>query len=677
MTDSEWDEIHGIHIPYLRHFGMCLNDKVAKHPEVRHAVGRQAQLSSVEQDLMLAKKNTPMLVGEAGTGKTDIVEGMAAKLANNDVPDMLKGLQIWNINLGGMQNNIRPPHDKGYFNANLSNIIKECVKYNNKIILFVDEFHTMMMHQGAQLLKPPLARGELKLIGATTNDEFYDFVTTDKAMMRRLSFIPIPEPDMKHTFEILRENKMGSHYKGITMSDKVLHRVVKLGTRYMPHDHYNPDKSFDVMDRTYSEAMVRHEHHPDTPATCTYHDVAVAVYHITNIPMASIAKSLEPQIPHLKQLLEKDVKGQDQAINTVVGAVDTFFAGLNDPTKPKATFLFLGTTGVGKTELAKALAKALFGSSSDMIRLDMASFDTKDATEKLVGVNGKRGVLTEQVRRHPYGILLLDEIEKASPDVWDLLLSILDDGEIQDARGRTVDFTNLVIILTSNLAADTIKHRQVWERGSSQSDEEKKYRNRLFKKKVEDTLKETFRPELVNRFQNIVIFNVLGKAQIVKISRKYIDDLIRRLKKQGFDLAFDFNVIDYLTDLGTDLSNGARPLQRTLSHEITYLLSRIIVNHRSQISQFHTFRLYVKGSRPHKAKDMVGPHKGNLFGTRKFRVDLQVEPITPEQKQERAYAFSDDAIAKMMSLHHDEPDLRPQINARLHHAEVQERQDKI
>lgn len=669
-------------IPYLNHFGSCLNDKVAQTPNVKYAVGRQIQLSSMEQVLLHENKNTPMLVGEAGVGKTDIVEGLAAKLNAGDVPKLLKGYQIWNVNLGYLNNNINPPHDSGYFNSNFQHVIDECKRYNNKIILFIDEFHTIMGASktssgegmdGSQLLKPPLARGEIKLIGATTNDEFYDYVTPDKALMRRLSLINVPEPNTHHTFEILKQNVnvFSQHYGGVTMSDDVLKRIVMLATRYMPHDRYNPDKSFDIMDSTFSEAVVKKQ------KACTLHDVAIAVYLKTNIPLASIAISLQPQIPHLKQLLQKRVKGQDQAIDTVVRAVDMFFAGLNDPTKPKATFLFLGTTGVGKTELAKALAQALFGDENDMIRLDMASYNTADATEKLLGVNGKRGVLTEQVRRHPYSILLLDEIEKSSPDVWDLLLSILDDGEIQDSRGRTVDFTNLIIILTSNLASEDIRNRRIWESGSSQTPEERRYRSNLFKQRIEDTLEETFRPELVNRFQNIVVFNTLGKRQIVKISRKYIDELLRRLHRQGFDLMFDFNAIDYLTDMGTDLDKGARPLKRVLNHEITSLISEEIVkesaNPKINLKDFHTFVLSVEGHRAHKGAP-TGHLKADLFGNRQFTCTMRKAPLTEKEKQIRADSFSDKNINKMIKLHRKKPDLKEQIKDRLHEAKLRESQ---
>lgn len=661
------------HIPYLKHFAVNLNQKVKRECEqngapIQYAVGRRDKILNIMEILLHKHKNAPILIGEAGVGKTDIVEGFADALNRGNVPDMLKGCQVYTLDLALMNDSINPPHKAGYFNSNLKHVLNECKRYKNKIILFIDEIHMIVGASrktssagmdSSQILKQPLGRGEFKMIGATTYDEYYDFIKPDPALKRRMKPIQIPEPNKKTVYKILKGNVQGfsNHYNGITINDQALHRVVNLSARYMP-DLFMPDKAFDIMDDAFSEAVLLNQSQVDDD------DVDLSIYHSTGIPMSSIELALQPQVAHLGELLQRRVKGQDQAINRVVDAIDLFFAGLNDPTKPKASFLFLGTTGVGKTELAKSIAQSLFGSEHAMIRLDMASFDTQDATAKLLGIHGKRGILTEAVRRKPYSVLLLDEIEKSAPPVWDLLLSILDDGEIQDSRGRTVDFSNLIIILTSNLASDAIKNRLAYENTDTKSPEERKYRQYLFNKEVQSALKLTFKPELVNRLSNIVVFNVLQKPQIIKISKKYMDDLLKRLRYKGYDLMFDFDTIDYLTDLGTDVNNGARPLQRALAHELADKIGRYIVSMNStpemkqRYKNFRTFTVTVKGKRP---------SKHDLWGNRKFIIKVRDTPVTPKEVQQRASIFTDSSIAKMMALHSGHPNIAGQIKRRIEH----------
>lgn len=649
-------------IPYLSHFAIDLNEHV-RHEDKAPGIGRQKELEHMIQILMHFSKNTPMLLGEAGVGKTDLVEALAGHLNAGDVPPEINGSRIFSLNLGILNSNINGDGELGYFNENLSHIIDECSRYRKQVILFIDEFHTIMGASrqgnsgmdGSQLLKPPLARGDIRMIAATTYDEFRIYISKDRALQRRLDVIALDEPDQATTLQILKQNLPGyqKHYHGITISDDALKILIMLSVRYVT-EQFLPDKAYDLLDASFSQAAFYGRDH------VTSKDIQNAVFQKTKIPLSAIATSLQPTILNLSSELKRYVKGQDEAIDMIVKAVDMRFVGLNNPNRP-LSFLFLGTTGVGKTEMAKSMARALFKDEHNMIRLDMAEFNTPDATERLLGQGEKLGILTEQVRRKPYSILLLDEIEKSSPRVWDLLLSIIDDGEIQDAHGRTVDFSNLIIVLTSNLAASIIRTRDAWEGGSQDiSKEEQDYRYSLFLKRIDNALKQVFRPEFINRLANRIVFNVLKKEQVIEIAQKYLYVLIDRLNHQGYDLMFDYDALDYLTDLGTDVENGARPLQRVLDQKITGYLSQKLMETKSDpnsgIGNYRTFFISVKGRHPSKT---------DLFGSREFVFTADSEPLSVEMKQQRVDLFKPVNVKKMVRNHVDKPDITKEIERKI------------
>lgn len=645
--------------PYLNYFCENLNNYVKTYKH-QNAISRKEELSTLIQTLLHVQKNTPMIIGEAGVGKTDLVEGLAQMINNNSVPPLLTNYTIFSLQVGLLDQKMSDDSEDtqlGYFNYNLEQILKECKQNNDRIILFIDEFHTLMganRHggmDGSQLLKPSLARGELHLIGATTFDEFYEYVEPDRALQRRLDVINLAEPSKKQTLTILKNNLTTyyNHYNNIKCDDGVLQLCIDLSIRYLT-DRFLPDKAFDILDAAFAEAYISNHNKIQEL------DVETAIYRKTGIPLKNIANSLQPQIADLEQQLHKNILGQNEAISQIVKSIDMFFAGLNDASKPKDVFLFLGTTGVGKTEVAKTLAKILFGAEDNMVRFDMGEYTDKTAVNKLMGEHGQQGLLTAAIRRRPYCILLLDEIEKADSAVWDLLLSIIDDGEIKDSRGRLVDFTNSIIIMTSNLASETIKNKNAWERGSSDSPEEKKYRETLFRRMVNNDLKTVFRPEFVNRIPNKVIFNVLGKKEIVQISKKYIFKLIDRLKKQGIDFTISFDALDYLTDLGTDVDNGARPLQHVLDEEVTGYIAKQIVANKNEFQKVKTVELTVSGSRPFKTED-----ESDLYGTRSFKFSARLTNLSPTEIVNRERLFDEASIQKMLQKHVDKPKIELNI----------------
>lgn len=643
--------------PYLDFYAKNLNESVKKQLE-SHAIGRDKEISQLIQILMHANKSNPFLVGEPGVGKTALVEGAAYLLNQGQVPEQLENYQIYSLNLGILDTNAAGKI--GYFNANFSNIIQECIDNRDHIILFIDEFHTLMGASrkegsgmdGSQLLKAPLARGEIHVIGATTFDEYHDFVEDDKALQRRFDVIPLQEPDEPTSVQIL-QGSLGKYFRhygdNIEISNKIIKDIVSLSVRYLT-ENYLPDKAFDLLDASIGQCV------KDKRTVVNITDVAYAIYLKTNIPVSTIASSLNPTVYDLKNVLKRRVKGQDDAIDQIVKAVDLSFVSLNNPNQPLASFLFLGTTGVGKTEMGLAMAEGLFQDETNMIRLDMAEFNTKDAVERLLGSGNKRGILTEAVRRKPYGILLLDEIEKAHPIVWDLLLSILDAGEIQYARGRNVNFKNVIIIMTTNLAANTIKTKEAWKADRQMSKEEQRYRQNLFHKRIDLVLQRTFRPEFVNRLGNRIVFNILDKEEVILIAKKYLDVLSLRLEKVGYHLLYDYDVIDYLTDMGTDTDNGARPLQRVIDQQIAGKLAELLLqaqqNDSSKLKQMTTFVMSVKGDRPSKI---------DKYGSREFVFKARLNEPSEDEKKEQSEIFSPKNVHKMVQQYMPKPEITDKI----------------
>lgn len=638
-------DISTLDIPYIKKYGTDLTEKV--DIDSHNAVGREDKLAEIKKILTHLVKNDPIITGPAGSGKTALVEALAVNLKKNNVPDMLKGYHIFEINAGTLDSD--GAGHLGYFNDNLSHIIKEGEKYNKQIILFIDEFHIMIGASnnggrsgmdGSQLLKPAMARGAIRLIGATTNTEWRKFVEPDKALVRRFYPVNIAQTDIEVTQGILKKliPKYQKHYGPIQANNDVINLMVTLADRYIPTRSF-PDKAIDMLDDSMALAYQKEE------TEISRKDVADSIYQRTGIPADMIATSLNPNIVNLRKDLQKRVKGQDAQIDEVVKAIDLSFAGLNDSHKPLASFLFIGTSGVGKTELAKAIAESIFGDENNMIRLDMGGYNTPTAVQDLIGTDDKPGALTDSVRSHPYSVLLLDEIEKASPKVMDLLLSILDDGEIRDGVGNMINFKNLIIILTSNLAAKTILNENEWLGDQKVSVGEAKMRKQVFRERVNMELKRHFRPEMVNRFGHKIIFNVLNTSQMIKISKKYMDrfqaDL---LKKSNIYLIYDRKAMQYLVRIGTTPKDGARPMKNIINDVLMGKLAEQLVAAKSDPNNlFNNVRkvLLTTTGNPPTATD--------LYGTERFAFTALSGLPTEEEKAEMKKVFTEDGIAKMIA----------------------------
>ena len=629
----------------LSDFATDLNES-AKQGKIDPVIGRDTEIQRVIQILSRRTKNNPVLIGEPGVGKTAIAEGLAQRIVTDNVPEILRNKRIISLSIGSM---LAGAKYRGEFEERLKKAIDE-VQQHDDMIIFIDEIHTLVgagategAMDAANILKPALARGEFQVIGATTLDEYKKHIEKDAALERRFQPVQVGEPNEEDALEILkglRDRYEAFHKAKIT--DEALTAAVSLSSRYIT-DRFLPDKAIDVVDEAASKvrmkvfsaapdvkaledrlntvkkekeaavtsqdfekaAKLRDEEQSllkeigdkksiakeksDQKLIVTEEDIAAVVAQWTGIPVAKIAEEESATLLHLEEELHKRVVGQDEAVTAVAKAVRRARAGLKDPKRPIGSFLFLGPTGVGKTELARALASSLFGDESAMIRLDMSEYMEKHTVSRLVGAPPgyvgyeEGGQLTDAVRRKPYSVILLDEVEKAHADFFNILLQVLDDGRLTDSQGRTVDFRNTVIIMTSNLGAKAL-HKNSPELGFLAAkksdfnvDENKEIEFKEAKKSVMDAVKRHFRPEFLNRIDEMIVFHPLTEEDLKKIVTILMSDVTKRLEERDLQLEISPEAMQLLVKEGSDFTMGARPLKRAIQRLIEDPVSDLIL----------------------------------------------------------------------------------------------------
>ncbi|GAA1422577.1 ATP-dependent Clp protease ATP-binding subunit [Streptomyces thermospinosisporus] len=625
--------------PTLDKYGRDLTE-LAREGRIDPVIGREKEIEQTVEVLSRRGKNNPVLIGDAGVGKTAVVEGLAQRIADGDVPDVLIGRRVVALDLTAV---VAGTRFRGDFEERMNNIVEEIRSHSDRLIIFIDELHTVVgagaggeggSMDAGNILKPALARGELHVVGATTLEEFRR-IEKDAALARRFQPIMVPEPSPQDAIEILRglRDRYEAHHQ-VRYTDEALVAAVELSDRYLS-DRRLPDKAIDLIDQAGARVRLRaRTKGSDVRAiereieqlTCDKdqavadeqyeratqlrdriaelkrrveeaggstevdegldlvvdaESIAEVVSRQTGIPVSRLTEEEKDRLINLEQHLHQRVVGQDEAVRVVSDAVMRSRAGLGSPDRPIGSFLFLGPTGVGKTELARALAEALFGSDDRMVRLDMSEYQERHTVSRLVGAppgyvgHEEAGQLTEVVRRHPYSLLLLDEVEKAHPDVFNILLQVLDDGRLTDSQGRTVDFTNTVIVMTSNLGSDVITRRGAtlgFASGGADADEEAR------REQVLRPLREHFRPEFLNRIDEIVVFRQLTEDELRKITDMLLESTRRALKKQGVTVEFTDAAVDWLARRGYQPEYGARPLRRTIQREVDNQLSRLLLD---------------------------------------------------------------------------------------------------
>lgn len=579
--------------PFLEKYTDNLSAKIAKKEADYEVYGRDEEIQNVITSLRRRTKNNPILVGEAGVGKTAIVEGLALAILRDQVPNDLKGLTVRSLELSSLMSG-----DDGGFIPKFKNIIQEMIATKGQNILFVDEFHTIV-GAGSQngesldagnIIKPALARGELQLIGATTLDEFHDYVETDRALERRVQKVMVEEPTIPEAITIIDQAKViYEDFHRIKISRAAVETAVRLSVRYIT-DRFLPDKAFDLIDEAATISSAENKE------LVTEKEIAQVLKNKTGIPITTILKGDNERLAGFKEKLLKRVKGQDEAIDAVVDAVTIAQAGLQDENKPISSFLFLGPTGVGKTELSKAVAEALFDDEDAMLRFDMSEYKQKEDVAKLIGNRGTRtkGQLTEGVKQKPYCVLLLDEIEKADGEVLDLFLQVLDDGRLTDATGRLVSFKNTIVIMTTNVGAKKIIDKaELKGNFKNLTDRERQQ----FERSMENVLQREFRPEYLNRIENKLIFNLLESDVIEEIAEKNLSEIALRMKRQNLILSYDSSLIAYLSDVGTDVRNGARPLERLIKRKVLAPISAKSLG-LNKTTQSYNIHVWVEGEAP-------------------------------------------------------------------------------
>ncbi|HEO7869864.1 AAA family ATPase [Streptococcus agalactiae] len=579
--------------PYLDQYTDNLTAKVTKKSDDYQVYGRNKEVQSVIISLLRRTKNNPILVGEAGVGKTAIVEGLTLAILRGQVPEPLKGLTVRSLELSSLMSE----DDEGFI-AKFKKIIEEMVATRGHNLLFVDEFHTII-GAGSQngqaldagnVIKPVLARGDIQLIGATTLDEFHEYIETDRALERRMQPVMVEEPTISQAITIIEQAKViYEKFHGIQISSDAVHQAIRLSVRYLT-DRFLPDKAFDLIDEAATIASV------EGKSKVTEKDIAQVLKDKTGIPVTTILKGDQERLEGFKERLMNRVKGQEDAIEAVVDAVTIAQAGLQNEKRPLASFLFLGPTGVGKTELAKAIAEALFDDEAAMIRFDMSEYKQKEDVTKLIGNRATRikGQLTEGVKQKPYCVLLLDEIEKAHSEVMDLFLQVLDDGRLTDSSGRLISFKNTIVIMTTNIGAKKIINK--WELKGNFKDLTDRDRKQ-FEKSMDSELQNEFRPEFLNRIENKLIFNLLERDVIEKIAEKNLSEIADRMKRQNLTLSYEPSLIQYLSDVGTDVKNGARPLERLMKRKVLAPIS-VKSLQLDKSKQGYNVHLWVEGQAP-------------------------------------------------------------------------------
>jgi ATP-dependent Clp protease ATP-binding subunit ClpC len=606
---------------------------IAREDTLDPVIGRSKEIQRVIEILSRRTKNNPVLVGEPGVGKTAIAEGLAQQIVNNEVPETLRDKRVMTLDMGTV---VAGTKYRGEFEDRLKKVMDE-IRQAGNIILFIDELHTLIGAGGAEgaidasnILKPSLARGELQCIGATTLDEYRKYIEKDAALERRFQPIQVDEPSIDESIQILKglRDRYEAHHR-VSISDDAIDAAVKLSDRYIS-DRFLPDKAIDLIDEAGSKVRLRSyttppnlkelevkldeirkekdasvqsqefekaaslrdaeqklreqleetkkswkEKQGQENSAVTVEDVASVVSTWTGIPVSRLAQTETEKLLNLEQILHSRVIGQEEAVNAISKAVRRARAGLKDPKRPIGSFIFLGPTGVGKTELARALAEAMFGDEDAMIRIDMSEYMEKHSTSRLVGSPPgyvgfeEGGQLTEKVRRKPYSVILLDEIEKAHPDVFNILLQVLEDGRLTDSKGRTVDFRNTVLIMTSNVGAEALKRNKYV--GFNLQDGKQDYKD--MKGKMLEELKKAFRPEFLNRIDEMIVFHALEKEHLSNIITLMSDQLVKRLREKDIDLELTEAAKVKLTEEGYDPEYGARPLRRAIQKHIEDRLS--------------------------------------------------------------------------------------------------------
>ncbi|MGW0609005.1 ATP-dependent Clp protease ATP-binding subunit [Streptomyces sp. NPDC002788] len=628
--------------PTLDKYGRDLTE-LARQGRIDPVIGRDQEIEQTVEVLSRRGKNNPVLIGDAGVGKTAIVEGLAQRISEADVPDVLIGRRVVALDLTGV---VAGTRYRGDFEERMNNIVGEIRAHSDQLIIFIDELHTVVgagagggdggSMDAGNILKPALARGELHIVGATTLEE-YRRIEKDAALARRFQPIMVPEPTPADAIEILRglQDRYEAHHQ-VRYTDEALVAAVELSDRYLS-DRRLPDKAIDLIDqagarvrlrartkgtdvramereleqltRDKDQAVADEQYEQATrlrdrivelkqriteaggdgevdegqDLVVGAESIAEVVSRQTGIPVSSLTQEEKDRLLALEEHLHQRVVGQDEAVRVVSDAVLRSRAGLASPDRPIGSFLFLGPTGVGKTELARALAEALFGSEDRMVRLDMSEYQERHTVSRLIGAppgyvgHEEAGQLTEVVRRHPYSLLLLDEVEKAHPDVFNILLQVLDDGRLTDSQGRTVDFTNTVIVMTSNLGSEAITRRGAtlgFASGGADADEEAR------REQILRPLREHFRPEFLNRIDEIVVFRQLSTEQLRQITNLLLDRTRSLVQDKGLTVTFTDRAVEWLAERGYQPEYGARPLRRTIQREVDNELSRLLLDGR-------------------------------------------------------------------------------------------------
>ncbi|SFD98379.1 ATP-dependent Clp protease ATP-binding subunit ClpC [Actinopolyspora alba] len=620
--------------PTLDEYGQDLTSR-AREGGLDPVIGRESEIEQTVEVLSRRTKNNPVLIGEAGVGKTSVVEGIAQRIVDGEVPDVLANKRVVQLDVSGV---VAGTRYRGDFEERMNKIIEEISQQSEQLIIFIDELHTVVGAGGSEgavdagnMLKPRLARGDLHVVGATTLDEYRKNIEKDAALERRFQRIDVAEPSVEDTVQIMRglRDRYEAHHQ-VRFSDEAINAAAELSDRYVT-DRYLPDKAIDLLDQAGARKRLRtrtpttdvreleeqaeqlsrdkaqavtnenyeqasqlrdeinqvqtrirqQRHSPDGIPEVGSTDIAEVVSRATGIPVTQLTEEEKGRLMRLEEQLHHRVVGQGEAVHAVSRAVRRSRTGMGDPNRPVGTFLFLGPTGVGKTELARALAESLFGDQDRMIRLDMSEYQEAHTASRMVGAPpgyvgyGEAGQLTEEVRRRPYSVVLLDEIEKAHIDVFNILLQVMEDGRLTDGQGRTVDFRNTVLIMTSNLGSDIISNRSGVLGFSTREEEQttEAARDRLMVR-----LRDSFRPEFLNRIDEIVVFRKLESDQLRSITELLLEETRQRLRAQGIDITFESDAVDWLTEHGHQPDYGARPLRRTIQREVDDSISDLLLD---------------------------------------------------------------------------------------------------
>jgi len=624
--------------PTLEKYGKDLTE-LAKEGKLDPIIGRDKETERVLEILCRRMKNNPCLIGDPGVGKTAIAEGLAQKIASGNIPELLKDKRVVTLDLSSM---VAGSKYRGEFEERLKSVMDEISKAGD-VILFIDEIHTIVGAGGAEgaidasnILKPALGRGEIQCIGATTLDEYRKYIEKDAALERRFQPVTVEEPTKEEAVEILKglRDKYEAHHR-VKITDDAILAAVNLSDRYIT-DRYLPDKAIDLIDEAGSKVRIQNLTAPkdlkelendlevvikekadaitmqDFEKAATLRDkekelkdkleaskknwvsqnngadavvdekhIANVISKWTNIPIEKLTESEAERLLKLEEILHKRVIGQEEAVESIARAVRRARVGLKDPKRPIGSFIFLGPTGVGKTELSKALAEAMFGDENSIIRVDMSEYMERHTVSKLIGAPpgyvgfDDGGQLTEKIRRHPYSVVLFDEIEKAHPDVFNILLQILEDGRLTDGKGKTVDFKNTIVIMTSNAGASAIRKQKTI--GFSQNANEANNEHEKMKENIMEELKRSFRPEFLNRIDDIIVFHSLAEEDLLEIVGLMLNSVSERLKEKEINIKFDEESKKYLAKEGFDLTYGARPLRRAITKTVEDKLSEEIL----------------------------------------------------------------------------------------------------